>query len=67
MSKSYKTVVGKLIGKKSLARSRRRCEGNINMGHNNVGCEGVCWIEVTDDKIGQWWPLVITALNFRVP
>jgi hypothetical protein len=40
----YRVLVGKPEGKGSLGRSRRRCEDNIKMGLQEVGCGGMNWI-----------------------
>ena len=37
----YKVLVGKPEGKRSLRRSRRRWEYNINMDHQEVECGGM--------------------------
>ena len=36
----YRVLVGKLEGKRSLGRTRRRWEDNIKMDLQKVGCEG---------------------------
>jgi hypothetical protein len=36
--------------KRPLGRSRRRWENNIKMDLQEVGCEGVGWIEMAQDR-----------------
>jgi len=35
---AYRVLVGKSVGKRSPRRPRRRCEDNIKMGLQEVGC-----------------------------
>ena len=37
-------------GKRPLGRPRRRWEDNIKMDLQEVGCEGVEWIELAQDR-----------------
>ena len=46
----YRVLVGKPEGKRPLGRSRRRCEDNIKMDLQKVGCEGMDWIELAQDR-----------------
>jgi hypothetical protein len=49
-----------------LGRPRRRWEDNIKMGLQEVGYEGMDWIELAQDR--DWWrALVNAAMNLRVP
>jgi hypothetical protein len=41
--------VGKPEGKRSLGRHRRGWEDNIKMDLQEVGCEGMDWIELAED------------------
>jgi hypothetical protein len=59
-------VVGKPEGKRALGRSRRRWEDNIKMDLQEVGCGGVDWIELAQDR-DRWRALVTAVLNLRVP
>jgi hypothetical protein len=40
-----------------LGRPRRRWEDNIKMDLQEVGCRGMDWIELAQDR-DRWWPLV---------
>jgi hypothetical protein len=46
----YMVVVGKPEGKRPLGRPRRRWEDNIKMDVQEVGCAGMDWIEVAQDR-----------------
>jgi hypothetical protein len=41
----YSVLVGKLEGKRTLGRPRRRWEGNIKMDLQEVRCESMEWID----------------------
>jgi len=43
----YCFMVSKPEGKRPLGRPRRRCEDNIKMNFQEVGCGGMDWIELT--------------------
>jgi hypothetical protein len=62
----YRILVGKPEGKKPLGRPRRRWEDNIKMAFQEVGCEGMDWIDLTQDR-NRWRALVNAAVNLRVP
>jgi len=62
----YRVLVGKPEGKKPLGRPRRRWEENIKMDLQEVGCESMDWIELTQDK-DTWRALVTAVMHFRVP
>jgi hypothetical protein len=46
----YRVLVGKPEGKRPLERRRRRCEDNIKMDPQEVGCGGMDWIEVAQNR-----------------
>ena len=46
----YMVLVGKPEGKRPLRRPRRRWEDNIKLDIQELGCGGVDWIELAQDK-----------------
>ena len=45
----YRIFVGKPEGKRPLGRPRRRWEDNIKIDLQEVGCEGMDWIDLAQD------------------
>ena len=45
---------------------RRRWEDNVKMDPQEVGCEGIDWIELIQDR-DRWRALVTAVMNLRVP
>ena len=62
----YRVLVGKPEGKRPLGRPRRRWEDNIKMDLQEVGCGGMDWIELAQDR-DRWRTLVYAGMNLRVP
>jgi len=62
----YKVLVGKREGKIPLGRPRRRWEDNIKIDLQEVGCGGMYWIELAQDR-GRWRALANAVMNLRVP
>jgi hypothetical protein len=62
----YRVLVGKPEGKRSLGRRRRRWEDNIKMDIQEVGCSGMDWIELAQDR-DRWRALATAVMNLRVP
>jgi len=62
----YRVLVGKSEGKRPVGRPRRRWEDNIKMDLQEVGCEGMDWIELDQDR-DRWRTLVNAVMKLRVP
>jgi len=62
----YRVLMGKPEGKRPLGRPRCRWEDNIKMDLQKVGCGGMEWIDLDQDR-GRWWALVNEVMNLRVP
>ena len=58
--------MGKPEGKRPLGRPRRRWEDNIKMDLQEVGCRGVDWIDLAQNR-DRWRELVNAVMNLRVP
>ena len=58
--------MGKPKGKRPLGRPRHRWKGNIKVDVQEVGCGGMDWIELAQDR-GRWRALVNAVMNLRVP
>jgi len=56
--------VWKLVGKRPLGRPKSRWDDNIKMDLWEVGCGGMDWIELAQDR-GRWWALVNAVMNLR--
>jgi hypothetical protein len=59
-------LVGKSEEMRLLRRPRRRWEDNIKMHLQEVGCGGMDWIELTQDR-DRWRGLVNEVMYLRVP
>ena len=53
----YRVLVGKPEGKSPLGRPRRRWEDNIKIDLQELGCGGMDWIELAQDR-DSWRALV---------
>jgi len=58
--------VGKPEGKRPLGRSRHRWEDNIKMDLQELGCWGMGWIDLSQDR-DRWWALVNAVMNLLFP
>ena len=58
--------MGKPDGKRPLERPRRRWEDNIKMDLEEVGCGGMDWIGLAQDR-DRLRALVNAVMNIQVP
>jgi hypothetical protein len=58
--------VRKREGKRPLGRPKRRRDDNITVDFQEVGCEGMDWIELAKDR-DRWRALVTAVMNIWVP
>ena len=65
-ARRIQVLVGKPEGKKPLGRPRRRWEDNIKMDFQEVGCGGLEWIELAQDR-DRWRAIVNAVMKLRVP
>ena len=62
----YRVLVGNPEGKRPQGRPRHSWEDNIKMDVQKVGCQGMDWIELAQDR-DNWQALVNVVMNLRVP
>jgi hypothetical protein len=58
-------LVGKPEGKRPLGRIRHRWEDNIKMDLQQVGCGGMDWIGLAQNR-DRWRAIVNAVMNLRV-
>ena len=61
----YRVLVGKPEGKRPLGRPRRRWEDNIKTVLQEVGCGGMDWIELAQNR-DRWRALEKAVMNLGV-
>ena len=61
----FRVMVAKPGGKRPLGRPRRRWDDNIKMDIQEVGCGGMDWIDLAQDR-DRWRVLVTAVMNLRV-
>jgi hypothetical protein len=62
----YRVLVAKPERKRPLGRPGHRWEDNIKMDLQEVGCGGMDWIGLAQDR-DRWRALVNAAMNLGVP
>jgi hypothetical protein len=62
----YRVLVGKPEGKRPLGRPRHRWKDNLRMNVQEVGCGGMEWIGLAQDR-DRWWAVVNVVMNLQVP
>ena len=62
----YRVLVGNPEGQRPFGRPRRRWEDNIKMDLQEVGCGGMDWIQLAEDR-DRWRALVNAVMNLRGP
>ena len=61
----YSVLMVKPEGKRPLGGTRHRWENNIKMCLHELGCGGMDWIELAQDR-DRWLALVTAVMNLRV-
>jgi hypothetical protein len=61
----YRVLVGKPEGKRPMGRPRHRWEDNIKMDLQEVGCGGMDWIGLAQDR-DRWLAILNAVMNLRV-
>jgi hypothetical protein len=62
----YVVLVGNPEGKTPLGRPRCRWEGTIKKYHQEVGCLGMDWIKLAQNRV-RWRALVNAVMNLPIP
>ena len=57
--------MGKPEGKRPLGKTRRRWEDNIKMDLQELGCGGIDWIDLAQER-DSWWALLNVVMELRV-
>ena len=62
----FRVLMGKPEGKRPLGRPKHRWEVNIKMDLKEVGCGGMDWIKLTQER-DRWWARVNAVMILLVP
>jgi len=62
----FRVLVGIPEGKRPYGKPRRRREFNVKVGLQEVGCGGIEWIELAQDR-DKWRALVHAVMKLWVP
>jgi hypothetical protein len=57
----FRVLVGKPEGKRPLGRPRRKWENNIKMDLQEMGCVGMDWIQLAQDR--DMWRALVNAVT----
>jgi hypothetical protein len=63
---AYKVLVGKLEGKTLLGRPKHRWKDNIQTDLQEMGWEGVDWINLAENR-EKWMAFVNMVMKFWLP
>jgi CRISPR/Cas system-associated protein Cas7 (RAMP superfamily) len=58
--------VGRPDGKRPLGRPRHKCQDKIKMDLQEVGCGGIDWINLAQDR-DRWQALMKAVMNLQIP
>ena len=61
-----RVLLGKIHGKRPLRKPRHRWEDNSKMYLEEVGCGGMYWIKLAQDR-DRWRAIVSGVMNVWVP